>query len=68
MKRDSLTVSQARKTAYHWLALQMGIDFVDCHIGEFDIEQCNEVIRICKPYIGKAMQQIQNSKNNYSVT
>ena len=59
MKRDSLTVSQARKTAYHWLALQMGIDFDDCHIGEFDIEKCNEVMRICKPYIGKAMQQLQ---------
>lgn len=60
MQRNSLTVSQARKPAYEWLAVQMGLSFDECHIGEFDIEQCNQVMRICKPYIGRAMQELQS--------
>lgn len=59
MKRDSLTVSQARKSAYAWLANEMELSVDDCHIGEFDIQQCNTVMQICKPYIGKVMQQLQ---------
>lgn len=56
MKRESLTTSQARRNAYVWLATQMGVEFNDCHIGEFNIEQCAHVVRICKPYLGKIMQ------------
>lgn len=61
MQRYSFTVSQARKPAYEWLAVQMGLSFDECHIGEFDIEQCNQVMRICKPYIGRAMQELQSN-------
>ena len=61
MQRNSFTVSQARKPAYEWLAAQMGLSFDECHIGEFDIEQCNQVMLICKPYIGRAMQELQSN-------
>ena len=41
---------KARGKAYKWLAEQMGIDPRECHISMFDVEQCFEVIRICKPH------------------
>ena len=40
-----------RKKAYLWLSKQLGIPEDICHIGMFDIEQCNEVIRLCRPYL-----------------
>ena len=39
---------KTRKEAYQWLAHEMGIFFKHCHIGEFDLEQCKQVIAICK--------------------
>ncbi len=35
-----------RRAAYDWLADKMKIDFNDCHIGMFTIEQCKDVVRI----------------------
>lgn len=40
----------ARGSGYKWLATQMGLESKDCHIGMFDVEQCNRVVEICKPY------------------
>jgi hypothetical protein len=37
-----------RRSAYAWLADQMKIDFKDCHIGMFNVEQCKDVVRITK--------------------
>ena len=37
-----------RNAAYQWLAKQLGIPKRLCHIGLFDIERCNQVIRIVK--------------------
>jgi ssDNA-binding Zn-finger/Zn-ribbon topoisomerase 1 len=37
-----------RKQVYEWLRKQMGLTENECHIGNFNIEQCKEVIRICK--------------------
>ena len=62
MQRDSLTIAKARKPAYEWLASEMGLSIDDCHIGEFNIDQCNEVMRICKPYIQTAMRQMKVNK------
>lgn len=59
VKRDSIAVSQARKSAYEWLASEMNMSVDDCHIGEFDVQQCSTVMRICKPYIGGVMQHLQ---------
>lgn len=63
MKRDSLSTSQARKSAYQWLASKMGIDVDKCHIGEFNIEQCNQVITHCSPYIINAMNMLSHLKS-----
>lgn len=44
-----------RADAYAWLAKELGIPKNDCHIGEFDIETCGRVVRICRdsPYPGE---------------
>ena len=36
----------ARTLAYHWLAQHMGLPVNECHIGEFDVEQCQRVCQI----------------------
>lgn len=36
-----------RSTAYAWLAEQLGIDVTKCHIGMFDLEQCERVVEVC---------------------
>lgn len=33
-----------RTAAYKWLAKELGIDARECHIGNFDIAQCERVI------------------------
>lgn len=38
----------ARTRAYRWLENQMGLTREDCHIGDFGIEQCDKVVRICR--------------------
>ena len=40
---------KARGLGYRWLADQMGIKMAECHIGMFDVEQCQAVVRICTP-------------------
>lgn len=40
----------ARRMAYKWLSEQMGIPASETHIGMFDVDQCKQVIEICKRY------------------
>ena len=40
-----------RKSAYVWLAQQLGIAVDQCHIGYFDLEQCRRVVALCKAEI-----------------
>lgn len=35
-----------RGSAYLWLSDQLGIDRADCHIGMFDVEQCQRVVMV----------------------
>ena len=35
-----------RKEVYQWLAIKLGINYEDCHIGLFDMELCQKVIDI----------------------
>jgi hypothetical protein len=37
-----------RQDAYVWLARQMGMTRNQCHIGLFDVGQCQKVIEICQ--------------------
>lgn len=38
-----------RNKAYKWLSKQLNIPEEICHIGMFDIEQCNAVVKLCRP-------------------
>ena len=38
----------SRAGAYKWLASMMKIPPSECHIGMFDVKQCQRVIRICR--------------------
>ena len=40
-----------RTKGYLWLADSMEMDPQECHIGMFDVEQCNKVVELCKPHI-----------------
>lgn len=48
MRLRGWSKKQARSKAYQWLAGQMAMDVRCCHIGLFNIDQCELVIRICK--------------------
>jgi hypothetical protein len=37
----------SRSDAYGRLAVAMGIPARDCHIGMFDVNQCERVVEIC---------------------
>ena len=41
---------EARNAAYKWLANEMDMPQVECHIGMMDLEECMMAIRLCKPY------------------
>ena len=42
--------AMTRRTAYYWLAKHLGINIKDCHIGMFDIKECQRVIHLCKSF------------------
>ncbi len=39
--------SMKRKEAYAWLANGLHIDVRDCHIGMFNVDQCNQMVELC---------------------
>jgi zinc-finger-containing domain len=43
-----ILVSIARKRAYLWLAERMAISPAQCHIGMFDIQQCQRVVEVIR--------------------
>lgn len=46
-----------RATAYRWLAKKMGLPVSACHIGELDVSQCREVVRLCNKETGRDAEQ-----------
>ncbi len=44
--RPSQVRGVARARAYQWLAAQMGIPTLECHVGMFSLEQCRAAYRI----------------------
>jgi hypothetical protein len=48
--KQGYTKTQARRRAYKWLSQQMGIPVKETHIGMFDVDQCKQVVEICKRY------------------
>jgi plasmid maintenance system antidote protein VapI len=51
MIREACSEKFARKEGYKWLSIKMNIRFEDCHIAMMNIEQCNQVIELCQPYL-----------------
>lgn len=51
--RKSLKPAHARRRAYKWLAVELGIDAKYCHIGFFGVEECKRVVDICTKYYKK---------------
>jgi hypothetical protein len=43
---DKLCREIGRGETYKWLALAMGMEQRDCHIGMFNIEQCHQVVNL----------------------
>lgn len=43
---DGRGAEMSRTDAYSWLARVMGLTKAQCHIGDFDVEQCREVVRL----------------------
>lgn len=39
---------RTRRWAYEWLAQEMGLTKEQTHIAKFDVEQCKQVVNICK--------------------
>lgn len=52
----------AQSKAREWLAEQLNIEIVECHMGMFDNDQCRQVIELCKPFY-LTPEQVQNKKH-----
>lgn len=50
IKKDGCSKHEARKAGYAWLAKELNIDIEDCHIGMFNVQQCQKVYELCLPY------------------
>lgn len=47
----------ARTSTYRWLAEQMQLDIEFTHIGMFDLEQCKQVVDLCKKYYSQTVKK-----------
>lgn len=47
MRRDKCPQHEARTAGYRWLAAQMGMTTARCHIGWFNVDECQQVVRLC---------------------
>ena len=47
---------QIKRTAYQWLARQMGLPEYRIHIGQMDMEQCERVIQIIYAQLQKTKE------------
>lgn len=48
MRQFGWTKSKSRNLAYEWLALEMSLENGRPHIGDFNLDQCQLVISICR--------------------
>lgn len=47
---NNLPPNVARSQAYRWLSRKMGTRLKYTHIGMFDLEQCKQVVELCREY------------------
>lgn len=50
-----------RSAAYRWLREALKMNYDECHIGEFDVEQCKAVVHACSAYRRKLREGIKNA-------
>lgn len=50
-KKENDKCKNARDLAYNWLSQQLDIPLKYTHIGMFDLEECQSVVNLCKPYV-----------------
>lgn len=63
-ERDGVDKGEARRAAYAWLARQMGTT-ERVHMARMSIAQCEAVIRICRPYYDRLIEQ-ENKRLGYA--
>ncbi len=54
----NVSKNKARDAGYKWLARQMSIPTSKCHIGMFNLQQCQLAVEICKPYAEKLENKV----------
>jgi hypothetical protein len=47
---DIAPLGEGRNLCYRWLSTKLEVPVGYCHIGMFNLEQCQQVVRICRPY------------------
>lgn len=52
----------SRSQAYSWLAGQLGIEKKDCHIGMFDVDQCEQVVDASERYFDQFFHYGEGAK------
>lgn len=48
--QQGFSKKKARHKAYQWLSEQLKFPVEETHIGMFDVDQCKQVVEICKRY------------------
>ena len=51
MNRDGISKGAARRAGYGWLSEQLGLPKEKTHIALFDVDTCQRVEEICRPYL-----------------
>lgn len=51
MEKDGVPKNVARNLCYSWLREKMNLRKEVCHIGMFNVVQCQQVINYCLPYL-----------------
>ena len=54
-----------RSRAYKWLSEQMGIPKEEAHIGGFEMDACEHLIRLCRDYENRAYKEKHIKENRH---
>ena len=52
----------SRKEAYMWLSNHLNISIEDCHIGMFDVKECQKTIHICRKFSDPLVEEYRREK------
>ena len=58
------TKLMTRREAYEWLAKQMGKSLEKCHIGMFDVSECEQVVDLVTQYNQRLRKRKENNYEN----